>query len=233
MRASPVLAVLAAWVLLLACDDTVVVQLQTGPQPFELGTSGLALPPALREETEGGARIATVSCGPMGMCPSTEEVPITCEGGVCDPAPRTISTPIGDVVDFDVLAADARSVLRRVETIEVLDARYEIAASTITIDVPEIEVFWGPEGATDVDPATGVVRLGVAPPIPSRSSAPGSLTLDAAGVGALSDYLVGTSRRVRFFARTRIDLAAGDAYPEGDLQASVDLRVRITGSIAH
>ncbi|MDQ3037476.1 MAG: hypothetical protein M3Y87_34090 [Myxococcota bacterium] len=233
MRSSPVLAMLAASVLLVACDDTVVVQLQTGRQPFELGTSSLALPTALRDDSGAAPRIAVVSCGPMGMCPSADAVPITCEAGLCDPAPRTISTPIDQVVDFDVLAADARSLLRRVETIEVLEARYEIVSNTITIDVPEIEIFWGPEGANDVDPAMGVVLLGVVPPIPARSSVPGMVALDPAGVGALSDYLVGTSRRVRFFARTRVDLAPGGAYPEGSIQATVDLRVRITGSIAH
>lgn len=230
MRSSSVLALLAA-LMLAACDDTVVVQLQTGPLPFELGTSGLALPDALRDDSGAEPVIATVSCGPMGMCPSTAAVPITCEAGVCDPAPRTLSAPIGDVVDVDVLASEARSLLGRVHTIEVLEASYVIASNSITVDVPEIEVFWGPEGATDVDPAMGVVRLGVVPPIAARSSLPGMLTLDAEGVGALSDYLVGTSRRVRLFARTRIDLVPGGAYPSGGMEMSVDLRVRITGSI--
>ncbi len=220
-----------AWLLLAACDDTVVVQLQTGPQRFELDTTSLALPTALRDESSGVARIASVSCGPMGMCPTADEVPITCEAGICDPSPRTVSAPLGEVVDIDVLAAEARSLLNRVDTIEVLEARYEIAASTISVDLPEIEIFWGPEGATDVDPSMGVVAIGIVPAIAARTSSPGTVVLDAAGVAALSDYLVGTSRRVRLFARTRIDLAPGDEYPSGSLQASIDLRVRITGSL--
>lgn len=214
-----------------ACDDTVVVQLQTGPQRFELDTTSLALPTVLRDDSSGVTRIASVSCEPTGLCPSADAVPITCESGICDPSPRTLSAPLGELVDIDVLAAEARGLLNRIDTIEVLEASYEIASNTLSIHVPDVEIFWGPEGATDVDPSMGVVAIGVLPAIAARTSSPGMVVLDPAGVSALSDYLVGTSRRVRLFARTRIDLAPGDEYPSGSLQASVDLRVRITGSL--
>lgn len=223
----------ALFVLSLApgCDDTVVIQLRSGPQALDISADSVELPTSLRDESSGAARIASLACGPMGMCPATATVPITCESGVCDPAPRTIAAPVGDVVDFDVLAADARSLVRQVETIEILEATTAIAENTMSIDVPDVEIFWGPEGATTVDPAMGVVALGVLPTIPARSTEPGAAILDPAGVAALSDYLVGTSRRVRFFARTRIDLAPGGAFPEGFVRASIGLTVRITGSV--
>lgn len=213
------------------CDDTVIVQLRSGPQELDVSSDSLALPAALLDEGSGEARIASVACGPMGMCPTASSVPITCEAGVCDPAPRTIAIPVGGVIDFDVLASDARSLLRQVEAIEILEASTAVAENTLSIDVPDIEIFWGPEGATTVDPAMGVVALGILPAIPARSTEPGVAVLDPAGVAALSDYLVGTSRRVRFFARTRIDLAPGGAFPEGHVRASVDLTVRMTGSV--
>lgn len=228
-RAIAACALLATGGLLAACDDTVVVQLQTGPQRFEVSASALALPAALEDASSG--TIASVPCGPMGMCPSSASVAITCEAGVCDPAPRTLSGPVGDVVDVDVLASEARSLLRRVDTIEVVEASYQVGANSLTVDLPETEVFWGPEGAADVDPAMGVVRLGVVPPLPAGSVDPGTVALDPVGVAALSDYLVGTSRRVRFFARTRVDLAPGDPFPAGSAAVLMDLRVRITGSL--
>lgn len=217
--------------LAMGCDDTVVVQLRSGPQELDVSADAVALPTSLRDDTAGDPRIASVPCGPMGMCPTTDTVAITCQADVCDPAPRTLSMPVGDVVDFDVLAADARSLVRQVEAIEILEATYAVAENTMTIELPDVEIFWGPEGASTVDPAMGVVALGVIPAIPARSTDPGAAVLDPAGVEALSDYLVGTARRVRFFARTRIDLAPGGPFPEGSLRASIDLTVRITGSV--
>lgn len=213
------------------CDDTVVVQLRSGPQEVEVGATALSLPTQLRDDASGTPRIASVPCGPMGMCPSSASIAITCEAGVCDPAPVSIAVPAGDVVDFDVLAADARSLIRQVDAIEVIEGTYVIRENTLSIDTPEIEVFWGPAGATTVDPGMGVVALGTLPPIAARSTEPGALVLDPAGVAALSDYLVGTSRQVRFFARTRVDLAPGGAFPEGHLVLAVDMTVRITGSV--
>lgn len=214
--------------LLVGCDDTVLVQLRSGPQSFDVDADALAVPAAL-EDPPG--TIASLACGPMGMCPTSEAVPVTCEAGVCDPAPRTIGAPVGDVVDVDALVADAVEVLGTVETIEVMEAEYALPRNELTFDLPEIEIFWGPEGAVAVDPAMGVVQLGTIPPIPAGSTSSGAVALSAEGVGALSDYLVRTSRRVRFFARARVDFAPGDPFPAGSARITVDLAVRVTGSL--
>jgi hypothetical protein len=224
-------AIVLAWALLpAACDDRVVVQFQTGPRQFELSAAMLGVPSVLREDASGGARIARIPCGGGAMCPTAGGIVVTCEDGVCDPAPRTLSVALGEVIDFDVLASDARSLVRRIDSIEVVAASYTILVNTLTIAVPTTEVFWGPESAVDVDPSMGVVRLGVVPELPAGSMASGSVDLDPAGVAALSDHLVWSSSRVRFFARTRIDLAPGDPFPEGTLRVAVDFRVRIAGS---
>jgi hypothetical protein len=226
MRFASVLGALA----LAACNNSVVVQLRTGPQTFEVSTTDLMLPEAARDSADR-TRIASLPCGPGGLCPASPEVPITCEGGVCNPAAVTISAPIGAVVDFDVLTASARELVRHIDTIEILEATYEIPMNTLTFEVPPIELFWGPEGAVDVDPSMGVVALGTMPAIPAGSTTGGAIALDGPGVAAMSDYLVHTSRRIRFFARTRVDLEPGGPFPEGSLRISVDMLVRITGSI--
>lgn len=217
--------------LLLACDDTVVVQLESGRQTFDVSADSLGLTAALRDDSSGEARIASVACGPMGMCPTSGSIAITCQGGACDPEPYTIAIPVGGVLDFEVLASEARSLVRQVEAIEIQNARYTIDENTLSVDLPEIEIFWGPEGAATVDPTMGVVALGLVPPIPARDAAAGAVVLDPAGVAALSEYLVGRSRRVRFFARTRVDLAPGGPFPEGRIRVGVDMTVRMTGSI--
>lgn len=219
---------LAAALLLTGCDDSVMVQLRTGPQRFEVSADALALPAALEDPA---GTIATVPCGPMGMCPSSAAVPITCEADLCDPAPHTLGGALGEVVDVDVLAADAVEILGTVETIEVVDATYAVPANGLTIDLPEVELFWGPEGAAAVDPAMGVQRLGALPPVPAGTTPSGAVALDPVGVATLSDYLVDTSRRVRFFGRMRLDLAPGGAFPAGAAVLTVDFAVRVTGSL--
>ncbi len=220
-------AVCGLW-LLAGCSDVLVLQLQTGPQAFDVSADGLAIPDALRG---ADGQIASVPCGPMGVCPTDAAVPITCEAGFCDPAPRTLSFPLGDVVDFDVLASGGRVLLRHIDAIEIVEGAYSVSVNSMTVPLPETELFWGPEGASDVDPAMGVVRIGTVPSIAAMTTVDGQLALDAAGVSLLSDYLVNTSRRIRFFARTQVDLEPGQPVPAGALSASVNLRVRITGTV--
>src|SRR5690606_1542013 len=124
------------------CDGTISVTFSTGPQELEVSTASLALPVEL--EAEDGT-IASVAGGPMGMCPPTEPITLTCEAGVCDPAPKTLSAPVGGVIDVDALLTDAREVgLRVVDVFEFQSVAYEILLNTLTIPVGEIEIYWGP-----------------------------------------------------------------------------------------
>ncbi|UJR82620.1 hypothetical protein [Sandaracinus amylolyticus] len=225
MRVAPALTALV--LTLAGCDDSVMVRLQTGARGFDVDADALALPDTMRD----GDTIAQLACGPTEMCPSSADVPITCEASVCDPAARTISFALGEVVDVDQLTSDARELLGHVEAIEVVEASYDVPFNALTVPLPETELFWGPEGASHVDASLGVVALGVVPPIEAGAITSGAIALDAEGVDALSRYLVDTSRRVRFFARTRVDLAPGDAFPEGTARIGIDLHLEITGSL--
>jgi hypothetical protein len=224
---------LVAALVLPGCDDTVVVQLRTGPRSGELGVAELALPAELREDTAGGAsRIASYPCGPTAICPTVgADLAIACEAAICDPAPHVVTVALGEVIDVDVLAADARDLLRQVDAIEVIAASYAVASNTLTVDVEPVEIAWAPE--SDVDPEAGpeLVTLGVIPRIGAGAMESGALVLEPDGVARLSAHLVGRSRRMRLFARMAVDLAPGGAYPEGALEGSVDLEMRITGSV--
>lgn len=195
----------------------------------ELSTEDFALPDALREESPSGPRIRELPCGPMGMCPSAEGVAIVCDADVCNPEPQTLSFPVGDV-DFDELAAGLDDGFGEIDTLEVLDLDYLIESNTLSVDTTEVEIFWGPAGAVSIGD-DGVQRLGVVPAISAGESGEGSVTLDAAGAAALSLHFETVQHRFRFFARTVVDLEPGGAFPEGALEVSVRLRVRISGSL--
>lgn len=218
-----------ALLALAACDGTISVTFVTGPQMFAVSTSQLSLPAELND---GSGHIASVPCGPMGMCPPSDSVTLTCQSNACDPAPTTISGPVGDVIDVQTLLADSREVgVRRIESYSVDEVEYEVTLNTLTFDVGAVEIYWGPEAATAIDPALGVHHFGTVPAVSAGNTPRAELQIDADGAAALSDYLVNTASRVRFFAQTTVDLAPGDPYPQGSLQVTVNVTMTAVGRV--
>ncbi|MFN7701562.1 MAG: hypothetical protein ACK6CU_17620 [Deltaproteobacteria bacterium] len=207
------------------CDGAVALDLVTGPQTFEITTSAVPVPP----ELQSGGSIASIPC-PTGMCPGSDLLPLACVAGTCDPEPLIIAVPVGEVVDFDVLLRGASTVLRFLDAIEVRRVTYVASPNSLNVDVPDIEVFWGPDTAAGLD-SPGVARLGVVPGLPAGTAQNGDMSIDGAGAAALSDHVVGGNRRVRFFARTSIDLDPGDPIPAGGATLTVNLTVRAVGRI--
>lgn len=211
-----------------SCDGTISVVFSTGPQDFQVDTSELDLPTAFRDDD---GNIRSVPCGPMGMCPPSDTVTLTCERDVCDPAPKTVSAPVGTVIDVDMLLSETREVISSVDSYTFEQIRYEVSLNTLTFPVNDVEIFWGPEAATAIDPALGVRRLGTVPAVAAGATPSGDVILDPAGAQELSDYLVGRGSRVRFFAQTVVDLDPGDPFPEGEIRTSVNVTVRAVGSL--
>ena len=211
-----------------SCDGTISVTFATGPQEFEVSTMAFTLPAELRD----GSTIASLPCGPMGMCPPSADVTLECVADVCDPAPRTVSAPVGSVIDVDVLLAETREVgLRVVDSYVFERVTYDIQLNTMTVPIDEVTVYWGPEAATSIDPALGVRRFGTVPAIGAGQTGSGEVVIDGPGAAELSDCLVSRSPRIRFFAQTTVDLDPGDPFPEGSVRVSVNATVRAVGRL--
>jgi hypothetical protein len=223
-------SVLAA-LTLVACNNAIIVQLQTGAQTFDVAASSLDLPAALRDDSSGTARVSSVDCSSTGICPSTTEVPVDCNAGVCDPAAISVSVPVGDVVDFDELLNSASTLLRLVDAIEIESVTYDVNPNSLTMDLPATTVLWGPASATET--SANLQPIGTIPTITHMEMSSGMMDIDQNGSAALSDYLVHTARQVRFFARTSVDLNPGDPFPDGMAQITVNIRVRAIGRIVN
>lgn len=197
----------------------------------EFGGSSFSLPEELREDTPSGPRIVELPCGPAGMCPSSDDIAIVCEADLCDPAPQTIEITVGDVIDLDELAGDADQVFNQVDTIEVLSVEYQVQRNTLTIDTTPVDVFWGPAGSVAIDESTGPRRIGTLPMLAAGETGEGEVSLDAAGSAAFTQHFETVAHRFRFFARTDLDLEPGGAFPDGELEVAIRMRVRISGSL--
>ncbi len=220
-----VLACLAV-VGLTACNGTASATFPIGTS-IEIDAADLGLPTDLMV----GMNVGSVPCGPMGMCLSTAEAPVTCEADVCNPAPQTIAIPVGDVIDVDELAGDIDTVFRNIDTIEILEINYRIERNTLTFATEPIEVHWGPPGATALDETMGVRELATVPRFDAGETSEGGVPLNTAGSAAFTDHFENTSHQFRFFARTSADLEPGQPWPTGALRVEVTMRIRVSGSL--
>jgi len=228
------LLALGACAALAACSTPTSVSLFAGPLSGGFSTAQLTLPAGLRDDAVSTApTLRSVPCGGGApACPSADgadQLVLECDAGVCDPAPKTLVAPLGDVIDLDESAGDLSGLLSTIDRIEVTQIDATIRTNTLSVDAEPIDVFWGPEGASSIDEMRHLATL---PAIPAGANTIGDVVLNAGGVDGLSDHLVGTSRRARFFARTRIDLAPGGRYPEGAIELEVVVSIRAMGTIA-
>jgi hypothetical protein len=218
-------ALLATTLLSTACQSGATASFPIGAEVV-VDASALPLPEALRD----GANVATVPCGPSGMCPTSPEAPIACVAEVCNPAPLTLSLQVAEV-DVDVATGDLGVLFNVIDTLRLNDASFRIEENTLTVPTAELEIFWGPVSAVGLDESMGVRRLGVMPAIAAGATGEGEVVLDAAGAAALSQYFETVSHRFQIFVRTTVDLEPGQAWPEGTLAASVRLHVTVEGSL--
>lgn len=221
--------------VLAACVAPGSVTLSVGPVHATVSAASLALPAAFRDGSTMPARLASVPCDASMPCPAPatgDPIVLECNtSSVCDPAVTTLEAPLGDVVDIDMASGDLRGVLSVIDYVEISAIAAQISDETLTLDLAPVDVYWGPEGATTIDPANHVATL---PGIPAGTPAGdlGTIPVDAAGATLLSDYLVHTSHRVRLFARTTVDLAPGGLFPDGSLGVDVLVTLIAHGKIA-
>ena len=226
MRHAP--ALLALFLLSSSCAGGASATFPVGVE-VSLDASEIMLPPELREEDPSGDRVRSLPCGPGGMCPSSAEVPVTCEADRCDPAAQTISSVVGDA-DIDELAGDLGELFMTIDTIAIQSIEFNVERNTLTIPTEPIEVFWGPVGAVDVE-SPGVNRLGTVPAIAAGSTEMGAIALDPAGNAAFTEYFETTAHQFRFFIRSTVDLDPGQRWPEGAIDVQVRMSVRVEGSL--
>jgi hypothetical protein len=213
-----------ALLLVTACNNSVVVELQTGAQTFELNAESLDIPAALRD----GDTVTAIDCSETGICPSSAEVTVDCAANVCNPAPITVAVQVGEVVDFGAILDEAGTLVRIVDEVEIARAEYAVSPNGLTVALPAVEILWAPETAVSADEAT---LLGTIPALAAATAVDGEMAIDPIGESTLSDFILTGSARARFFARTTVDLEPGGPFPAGAATATVNIRIRAIGRI--
>lgn len=209
----------------IGCDGTVDVTVQTPPDAlrFEVSDQDILLPDELR----GGLEIASLPCGDTQLCPPMfGELSFACVDAVCDPEPMQIVLPVGDVIDFEQLSSELRDIVGNIEAIEVDFVRYNVTQFDLNVPLEPVELAWGPADATGFTPGTFPFGR-----MERWMLGNNDVDLNAQGVAALSDFLVHTSRQIRIFARTSVDLDPGQMLPQGAVVTDLQLSITVTGRI--
>lgn len=149
-----------------------------------------------------------------------------CQASLCDPVPFYVDGTAASV-DFSALSSTYVKVLSHVE---LKAADYQITQNSLNFAMEPIEIYWGSAGATAWN-SSGTHLLGTVPMISAMQTGEGSIQLDSAGNAALTSYLAGTSKQVKLFYRTRLDLAPGEPIPAGSVSVRMIFTIKATGSL--
>lgn len=215
-----------------SCATPVSVDVNAGPFDVAISSSQISLPSELRDNSTTPASIYSIPCGgALPACPSSGDVTITCNGSsFCDPDPIAVALPAGDVIDLDMLSGGLSNSVPSIDAIEIRAVMVTVNTNTLTIPLQSMELYWG----TETDSAPNLDRhFATIPALAAGSTSLGDVTLDASGVSDLSDYLVGTSHRIRVFVRTSVDLNPGGPFPEGDLSMTATFKVTARGHVGN
>jgi len=208
------------------CDGTIKIKIETPPDALhlEINEADLALPPEIAD----GANVASISCGDAGGCPpAVGDQEFSCVESVCDPDALLLVLPVGDVIDFEQLNTELRQVAGNITAIHIDFVRYTVLRSDLNVPLAPVELAWGPAQATDFS-SPGITSLGR---ITQWTVGVNDVDLNDSGVDALSDFLVHTSRQVRLFGRTELDLDPGQALPQGAVAADLQIAITVTGRV--
>lgn len=147
--------------------------------------------------------------------------------GACDPEPHPLVQDLG-VQDFGELSSDRVNVLDHLELVRI---ELTVDSNTANVAIPPIEVRWGTESASSAQLDSTTQRLATVPMIAVGQTGDVQVTLDDAGLAALTNYLHGTSERVRFFLRSNLDVGPGQPIPSGKLDVTVGFIIRASGQL--
>ncbi len=182
-------------------------------------TSSLNFPAQL----SSGSTVPTIPCPPAD-CSPIASVTFACRNSACDPDPIPTTTSSGDV-DLAASAGEFAGTLRVAKSLEVSALTVNVSRNTLNTEIPTTDLLFGPAGSASAG-SPGVSRLGTIAPIgPGQNGAVG-VTVDQPGLAAFSSYVVNTSKTVRFFLRTAVDVDPNDPVPSGE--ASLAIRMEVT-----
>jgi len=214
----------------LISSDITKVTFDLPPKTYSFDSAQAGLPTAATPVVHCGSpdNIATMTvmdcCKPPAGLPQPNCTanPVVCEAGICTlEQPITVSQTMNLKSEVMVLqSVNSQSLV----DISLQNLHYE-ATSTLTIDVPPLELYLAPSTVKDPkDPAA--MKFGTVPAIVHGTSPSGDVVLEPGADALFAGYGHDFGTPFNFIATTTISVPSGSAPPTGAIT------VTVTGKVA-
>jgi hypothetical protein len=213
----------------LISSDITKVTFDLPPKTYSFDSAQAGLPTAATPVVHCGSpdNIATMTvmdcCNPPAPLPKPNCVtnPVVCEAGVCTlEQPVTVSQTMNLKAEVGVLQSVNSQSLVDIS----LQSLHYVAANTLTIDVPPIDLYLAPGTVTDwKDPAA--MKFGSVPALAHGMPADGDVILDDGSDALFAKYGHDFGTPFNFIAKTTISVPSGAAPPQGAITITVTGKV--------
>ena len=191
---------------------------------FDTAKAGWNLPPA---------SLPRVACADDRICCTAAQLAgVDCGMVICDGASATCALKV--TVETPPQSVDLKAEVPELSSldhqtfIDVTISRitYDVTANTLNVDLPEMEIYVAPQGATSTaDP--GASRFGTVPVTPAGTTiAGGSVALDPAGQSAFVGFAHDFGTPFVFIAKTTVIVPGGTPLPMGAID--IDIRGQLS-----
>ena len=178
---------------------------------------------AVAQEVCGASPTATVDTSPATGVPSDVQVSLGCDSATDQcfaQASAHLSQPVNVLQDDAFMTRVERHAL---SFVQLLDVAYTIPTNTLTFEIPQIDIYAGPSGATrETDP--GVAAVGSTQPVPAGSTFTDAqhITIsDETPARPLIEHAIENKQEFVLIVVTNPRLDSGAAIPAGTVQIDV------------
>jgi hypothetical protein len=192
----------------LISSDVAEIGFLLPPRMYSFDSSTFPVPAGLTGEVPCGAgQIVTDCCNPpVGPAPDCGATPIACqqnENGM-DVCTATVTVSQSQTMNLG-MEVDQLSGYTGFVNIKIKRISYEIPSNTLNIDLPDVLLYLGPQGATKPTD-TGVKMFGTLPAISAMSTTPGDVVLVSNAAAVLASFTSDIKAPFTFIAATTLQV---------------------------
>jgi hypothetical protein len=205
---------IVAFVLAVAISGCGLISSDVTETPFDLptkmysfDTSSFPVPAGVTAEIPCGAGQLVVDCcmPPAGLpMPDCNATPLTCEQNENGTAVCTATVPVTQkqMLNFGQEVPELQS-FTGILKIKVKRISYLVMTNTLTVDLPDVDLYLGPASAMKWDDP-GVVKFGTLPAIQAGTTPGGDVQLVDGAEGILQRFTEDITQPISFIASTML-----------------------------
>jgi hypothetical protein len=209
----------------LISSDVADVNFNLPSRMYSFDSSMFPVPAGITGQVPCGVgQLVTDCCAPpAGPAPDCVATPIACEQNEngMDVCTATVTVSQGQTMNLGMEVQQLSSYTGFV-TIKIKRISYQVTTNTLTIDLPDVILYLGPQGAT-LPTDAGVMKFGTLPAISAMNTTAGDVILEPNAAQVLASFTSDIKAPFTFIAATTVKVTQS---PTGRIDMT------ITGQLA-